>query len=582
MSPPPRHEAEDYLNSHALHGGRKKHHARPAAVSRFSEPVADTQALQSVAVEQRHDGVPLDSTSSTKNAGLIAGAADSSKPKLSERDNQTQQPQGWSPSPRITTVSDDQTCLDDIEQQSANLPAGTDESFAVLSLRRLSHHGHQSANEPSHTDKSWQPLRGMLETMFAPSTATSRKRSIDDDATPHHQSLTRRSTAFREGDRRRPRKSEIAAATLGLEIPATITLRKATGLFQLGPGSRSPVGTGIEESVDAREGSISPPRACTLMGFDSSRAKNAETAEGEEENSLRRSSTVPTQVHELLAATTEQGGSGKIDTRRQSLAETAVTVAQIFPSSAILTCPTKVSPPAVEMEARISVVQVKSRNSLHQIIWREDDTWSSSGISSVSLSPTRSTSAKRSEASDNSPVLRSITNSKANTPQSSSSTLNKEQNLALDPHSAAEESVPFNTAQARPEGQMLQWSWGVAEDAPYDPMDSSDAAKASHGPPEKRKSATADRSFGVSSPLPQLFVPDEAEAAAAARHPSRGISRRGSFAIDSASLASMTPEREAGNRRSISVSPLMLARLGDGRARDSRLGGHTSRRFSRV
>ncbi|KAL8677454.1 MAG: hypothetical protein Q9186_006121 [Xanthomendoza sp. 1 TL-2023] len=581
MSPPPRHEAEDYLNSHTLHGGKKKHHARPGALSRFSESVGDTQVLQPFPVERLDEDANPKPALSTNKGSAVAAPGYAIKPKLSDAINQTEQGwPGWPPSPFVTTIADDQRRYDNTGRQPINLPDNFDESPAVESLRRLSQHGHHINNESAHTDKPWQPLRGMLESMFTSSdtgTSSSRKQSIEDQTAPQ-QGLRRRSTALHKGERRRPAENKTSTAIPGLEIPASITLRKATGLFQLGAGAASTNGTATADPLDDREESMRTPATCTLIGFDSTHSRDTHSARGsEEETTIRKSSIVPPHVFDLLASTSEQKRSGKPESRRQSLAGTAITVARILPSPAILASPTGDPSPTIELDRRISVVQVKSRKSLHQIIWREDDTpSSSSGTSSDSLGPTRSGSAPLVESSENSPVQRSTANSKANTRENSILSLYKDQHLSHDAVVEAPEHVPSEVAKSRPGVQMLQWSWGVAEDAPYDPMDSSDAAKSSHGPQGNPQGSKEDSSYTFSSSLPQLFVPDDDEAMM--RHPSPGISRRASFVLDSSSLASMTLEREAGNRRSISITPLMLSRLGDGGTLDGRLGGPVGRR----
>ncbi|KAL8810414.1 MAG: hypothetical protein Q9223_002442 [Gallowayella weberi] len=585
MSPPPRHEAEDYLNSHALHGGKKKHHSRPGALSRFSEPVGNTQVLQSFPVERQDEDATPETALSTDKASVVAGAGSSSKPKLSNAINQTELGwPGWSPSPSIAPVPNDQRFYNNAGPQPMALPEKTGESPALESLRRLSHHGDDTIRESAHPDNPWQPLRGMLESMFTSSdtgTSSNRKGPVEDQAAPQ-QGLRRRSTAPSERERRRPRKNGTSAAIPGLEIPASITLRKATGLFQLGAGAASTSGPATADPLDDREESTSSSPTCTLIGFDSTHSRDTDQAKEEEEVIItRRSSMVPPHVLELLASTSEQKGLGKPESRRQSLAATAITVARVLPSPAILASPIRNPLPTIELDPRISVVQIKSRQSLHQIIWREDDSpSSSSGTSSDSSSPMRSGSTPLLESSEDAPVQGSADNSMTNTRENLVLPLANEPHQSEDAVVGAEEHVASDVVKSRPRAQMLQWSWGVAEDAPYDPMDSSDAAKSSHGLLGVPNGSKEDSRHATSSPLPQLFVPNDDEPVT--RHPSPGISRRGSFVLDSSSLGSMTVGREAGNRRSISITPLMLSRLGDSGAVDGRLGGPVGRRCSRA
>ncbi|KAL8804637.1 MAG: hypothetical protein Q9182_002445 [Xanthomendoza sp. 2 TL-2023] len=581
MSPPPRHEAEDYLNSHALHGGKKKHHPRSGALSRFSEPVGNSQVLRPFPVEGRDEDTRPETALSTNKGSVVAGAGSSIKPKLPDAINQTEQAwPGWSPSPLKTLVTDDQGSYNNTGRQPMDLPGKIDESPALESLRRLSQHGDDTNHEFAHYDNPWQPLRGMIESMFTSSdtgTSSNQKELVEDQAAPP-QGLRRRSTALSERERRRPRKNETSAGILGLEIPASITLRKATGLFQLGAGSLSRRGAATANSLDDREESMSSSPTCTLVGFDSRHSRDTDQAkEEDEETTTRKASIVPPQVLALLASTSEQKGPGKPESRRQSLAATALTVTRVLPSPAILASPTGNPLPIIDLDRRISVVHVKSRQSLHQIIWHEDDTPSSSSeTTSDSLSPTRSASAPLLQSSEDGPVQASAANSVANTRDNLNLTLAREPHHSADAVVGAEEHV----AKSRPGAQMLQWSWGVVGEEPYDPMDSSDAAKSSYGSHGLPKESKEDLRYPTSSSLPQLFVPEDDEPLA--RHPSPGISRRGSFILDSSSLASMTIGREAGNRRSISITPLMLPRLGDSGALDGRLGGPAGRRCSRA
>ncbi|KAL8913949.1 MAG: hypothetical protein Q9171_001334 [Xanthocarpia ochracea] len=560
MSPPPRLEAEDYLSSLA---GRKKHSSRPGALAKSSPLVGPRQplhlpnALRSDERTLSHDPV------SDSKVGIVASAPNV-KAVLYDVDNETQrlrQPPYPCPIP-----TDSQKPPKETERSSMCHTQEINESPAVISLRRLSEFGEDSrARISSEISKTSQLIQ-----------------SDEDQITtnPKH-GLRKRSTASQ--DQRRLGKIELSTAFLGLDIPTTITLRKATGLFQIGPGLDPGTDAHIlaDQSHHTKEGSTSSPTTCMLVGFDSRSLSSTDQITNRENDEYphkpsgdkANDSGLPV-LHSLLNLPMSS------DSRRQSLAETAVTVSNSFPSPAILASPLDYSSSVNEVERRFSVVHIKSRKSLHQVIWREDDTSSSSETSSKSVSPTRPASIKQQEASENSSMDKSPASSKTNVRQTSSPALSEHRAFTPDALLTAEKLIPFKAAEVQPQGQMLQWSWGVADDVLYDPMDCSKAAKSSHGTPKQHDQSEASAPGTMVSAIPRLSIPIDVEAPDSRLSP--GIPRRGSFVVDTTSLASITSEREAGSRRSISITPFMLSKLGVGGPPDDHDGGHASRRFSKV
>ncbi|KAI4262535.1 MAG: hypothetical protein L6R42_002293 [Xanthoria sp. 1 TBL-2021] len=570
MSPPPRLVAEDYLTSS---GGKKKHSSRSGAVSKGSPLVLQGLPLHRPATPESDERPHSPNAASKDEVDIIASA---SNVKASKVHDQTQQ-QRWLPSP-FSSTTNTQNPLKEVERPSMRFPREINESLAVVSLKRLSEFvGDTTANLSSETDEVSQPSLGVLGSLFRKSDMDppDPKRSDDDQTstTPWY-GIRRRSTAPLGRDKRQSRKNETSPAILGLEIPATITLRKATGLFQLGPDPASDDPALTDQLNRTREGSITSPTICTLVDFDS------------------RSLSNPDNDHQQKGSNDTANGSGLFvsnlsskrlmssDSRRQSLAETAITFSNIFPSPAILASP--VSGPSFinEAERRFSVTHIKSRKSLHQVIWREDDISSSSETSSKSSSLTRPASIKLPDTSENSPEGIPPASSKPDPRHSSSPTLSEPGALTPDGPVTIEKLATSNAAERQPKGQMLRWSWAVAEDAPYDPTDSSEAAKSLHCTLDRHDEAKDHAPFGTMPTIPRLSIPvDEGSPAPSL---SLGISRRGSFAVDTTSLASTTREREAGNRRSISITPLMLPRLGDGDANNSHDDRQAIRRCSRV
>ncbi|KAL8852943.1 MAG: hypothetical protein Q9221_002193 [Calogaya cf. arnoldii] len=542
MSPPPRLEAEDYLNSSV---GKKKHSSRSAAMSKSSPRPFQGLPLHRAAVTESDERPHPSDVASNDEVEIIASASNV-RATPNSVPSQTQQ-QRWQHSPFLSTT-DIQKPLYEYERSSMSFPQEINESPAIMSLRRLSDFREDPiAKASSEVDRSPQQSRGVFEFLFKESGRDSpdSQRSDDDQtATTPWYSIRRRSSAPHDRDKQQPRKDETSAAILGLEIPAIITLRKATGLFQ------------IEPDLGSNENPITSPTTCTLVDFDSRSLGDSDSKPGP------------------LTSNPPSNRPINLDKRGQSSAETAVTVSNIFPSPAILASPVSVPSSVDEAERRFSVVHIKSRRSLHQVIWRENDTSSSNETSSKLSSPTRPASVNLPDTSENSPERMSPAGSKPDLWHTSSSTPPKPG--ALTPNGSVTAAKLETLPGTPPEGQMLQWSWAVAEDAPYDPTDISEAAKSLHCAVKKHDEAKDNGPFGTVPAIPRLSIPDEAGSPTAGI--SLGIARRGSFAVDSTSLAGRTREREAGNRRSISITPLMLSRLGD----DNLDSAQAIRRLSRV
>lgn len=529
MSPPPRHEAEDYLSLHASHSGKKKHHTR-APVS----PLAVSDRIVQASMAKGYQGTP-----------------------------------------------DSQQRFRDGIRPPIVLPAENSESPAVSSLRRLSEatKGKPVDRTSLNVDEAPQPVFAVLESFFTASNTNSstRKNSVGDPTIPAH-GLRRRSTAFRDGDRRRPSKSATKPTVPGLGIPATITLRKATGLFSFDAGPKASMQSAVGESAAKIEDTLSSPTTCTLAGFGPHLLDNPDqTLNPQIGAQSRKPSSVSTKGLELLRYVS---ASEMPSNRRQSLAETAVTIANIFPSPAILASPIKSAPPSNEIQRRLSVVQIQSRKSLHQVIWREDDASSGSGTSSDPVSPTGSLSIKIPESIESSPAQRSIASSKAGTRRNSTLSCVMKQNTPLDALSKGDSSIAVHAAVSHPEAQMIHWSWGATVDTPDGNTGNIDIMKGLGGTYITQGPRLEEKCLGTASALPQLCVPDEEEDTPISE--GSGFVRRASFAIDPSSLASIGPGRELGSRRSISVQPISISRLGEDVAINAQRGSNAGRRFSRV
>ncbi|KAI4097381.1 MAG: hypothetical protein L6R37_006817 [Teloschistes peruensis] len=534
MSPPPWHEGDDYLSLHGSHSGKKKHHSRTPGASRSSPLVDDGPS--------RHKPIVGESKNASTSQSQFRG-------------------HDWPP-----TV----------------LPVESKESPAVLSLRRLSRDASDNvANAASTSDNVPKSLLKAVESIFTTKDAVpSSQKSSDGDFSPPMVGLRRSSTALWDGDRRRSSKSETKKALLGLGVPATIILRKATGMF---PATAAPKDITTGDPSDAKESRPGVPPTCTLIGFGSRPLDGPERVLGEEnEQKQRRMSTFSMKGHDLLASTSNSSTTGGLDSRQQSLAETAITVANMFPSAAILVSPAKSSPVTIESERRLSVVQIKSRKSVHQVIWREDDTSSSSATSLDPISPTDSLSAKDLQKVEDTPPQNSVTASDTGTKLNLALPNCEEQGLPPDVLTQDDPQAPIPIVLPRRGDQMFGWSWGTNTQTSDTHSNDEGTAKGFPSVGENEGMDHVCAASGMVSGVPQLFVPGDEDHNPTHTNQAPYVSRRASFAMNPLSLMTTGAGRELGSRRSISVHPSLLASMEEGDNLGQEHSSAISRRLSRV
>ncbi|KAL8715132.1 MAG: hypothetical protein Q9220_001089 [cf. Caloplaca sp. 1 TL-2023] len=581
MSPPPRHEAEDYLSSQALHGGKKKHHARgpisPLAVSSgSSRPFVMERTNQSPFLG---GNPPINKLHTSDTTRIPQKAPSTARLQPQEHPLLPSQILGSQLAGREYPQEDG--------QPSAIAPVTTTESLAVISLRRMSEAIEETpASASSKSNKSPRTVREALEALFSTSNeeSQSQKQSVDD----LEPSVTRRrrSAAFRDGDRRRrPNKNEGPAVVTGLEIPATITLRKATGLFHSVPTPLTNTPTMVQVATVAQDEPVSLPVTHTLIKFDSQVLKDSRSSTGhQDDNRIRKPSGAMVEGHELQSCTPVLNGSGIIESRRSSLVEPAVTISSILPSPALLVLPTKVSAPDRDHERRVSVVQIVSRKSLHQVIWYEGDTSSSSASSDDPISPTGSESS-RIKAGEMNPCdlsQGSVSKNEASPFVGSSMTSETQIQMPLLENAVTEEADNHQPKlKARPEGQILRWSWGTPAGTSGDsPVPTEGEAKELAGTSDTRGWHDIPISVASTQSIPRLFVPDGDDDQSTSHD--LGLARRGSFVANGSLYLSMDFGREHGSRRSISVHPLSLPEGGNEGVPLLNSGGYVSRRASYV
>lgn len=286
-----------------------------------------------------------------------------------------------------------------------------EDSPAINSLRRV------SRSFTQNPESNLRDLRNLSRTLTDKlnSVFTSKDRGVvisevDENAgnplaTVKQRAATMKSVAY--GDDRRPLLDSGAMGNLsgGLNIPASITLRKASEALALSaaksmdnkatlemiptafnPPSRRQ--TSSKSLIAFRSGRVNTNSSPTVPGISFSHQgklpspQSDPSAEATSPESQVRSSKAEADLIKRFSFPAR-------DQRRTSIAETALTFADFFPAPGTFVKPNSsvdsVSPEKTPFH--FSIVRVLTTSSAHEIIWREDETSSSGGSSSL-VSPT--------------------------------------------------------------------------------------------------------------------------------------------------------------------------------------------------
>lgn len=407
MSPPPKPEADDYLNVHGHYNDGKRHHKtrgrkRYDPIGEDDEPRADpitpaskprTTSSAGSDCELCAIGGHSSDLDSAPGPQLVKGRKQlflrtDTRALADDMDIDPTQDRTW---PRLST--------------SISRDDGA-ESPAVNALRSL------SQPQPTKSDLESQKLRRMSSALantfnFLKSrTSTTNSVASIQSMSPKwnlpsgKRSTNTRSLAFRDSDRRRPtfRDGKEGSGTL---TPSSITLRKASNANATTlPGSSMSASLSYED--ENLRSSEAP--ASELLAFYSS--KNNET-------STPTSTDFPSPVASLSPLNLTQEKLSDIERRlSQTTCPPMVHFSNVrrqsVPASNILTfIDVHIAPGTFAVDAeskkrslavadsptrRISVVQFRSRDSIHEVIWREDET---TGCSSLASSSRTSTSPPR-------------------------------------------------------------------------------------------------------------------------------------------------------------------------------------------
>ena len=506
MSPPPRHEADDYMNAHRPD---PQHYKR-------KHPRRKTRRFHSNRERSEESRPPQLSLRSGPRTGSSIG----SDCELCATRNSDGEDDAGSNAPLIRSLgppsrqnrvhkSQKSTEYDEahVQTSSTRISSGTaideSDSPAVNALRSL------SFQVPVRSDS--QGLR-RVSTAFANTLNLFKPNpSVSFAAVPSHQASKKAEEAFRRSsahskslayqdiNRRRSTLIDGKDVSRALETPATITLRKASNVYATSPIKTS-MGASLTREYEGKRAADAP--ASELLAFYSSSTlengppltdipslENAEaptslggrptiTSEAESQCFRRRSKSV-SQFNDISNAR-----------RCSTHAEAALTFADVHvaPGSFAIRPKSRTQSliPA-EFSRRISTVHFRSHTSIHEVIWREDETTSDSSLAASSRA---SQHAGHSFRSTPSPESEGSPSPKPALKQKETRTL-----LAMVPESVSNfTKMPDN---------LFRWTWGASSasvegtPSPVDPKSDTlgQVAQATARPTDTR-----------SDPLGQLLV----------------------------------------------------------------------------
>ena len=402
MSPPPQHEADDYMNVH----GHVHHHMRKHSRKRTRKFRSSREGSEGSRPAQRslRSGTPT-ATSTGNDCQLCAaeisdGDDDASSKAPLIRNLRPPKSQNHVHGPKTTTERDGINIRTQSTPSSSIVTLDDPDSPAVNALRSFSIRVPTRSNSQGLQRVS-TALANTLH-IFRPNptvsfaTLPSRMASKKTEEVSRRSSAHSKSLAYVDINRRRPTFKDGKDISRTLEIPATITLRKASNVYPASPIKTS-MGASLTHEHEWMRAADAP--ASELLAFYSSPAQdkgpiptdlpssdNAElsrslkeqktiTFEAESPSFRRRSKSV-SQFNDISNAR-----------RCSTPAEAALTFADVHvaPGSfAIGPKSRRQSLVTVEFSRRISTVQFRSHNSVHEVIWREDEKTSDSSLTASS------------------------------------------------------------------------------------------------------------------------------------------------------------------------------------------------------
>lgn len=402
MSPPPQHEAEDYMNVHNSdnHHHKRKHPrrktrklyntrdgsegARPPQRSLRSGP----QTANSMGSDSEFGAAELsDGNDAGSNAPLLRNL-DPPSPRNHVHRPQSNTVYGGVHIQTSPTLISSVTTVDEPDSPAVNALRSL--TFQVPA--RSNSQGLQRVSTALANTLSLFRPTPTVSFAAAPSHKASKKaEEISRRSSAHSQSL-----AYRDIKRRQSTFKAGGDVLRTLETPATITLRKASNVYAASPIKTS-MGASLireqeyERAADAPRSELLAFYSTPGLGKGPSPSDLPSPESTEASRSLREQPTLTFEEESQSFRKRSQSISQFNDisnARRCSMpAEAALTFADVHVApGSFATGPKsrKQSLLPAEFNRRISTVQFRSRNSVHEVIWREDETTSDSSLTASS------------------------------------------------------------------------------------------------------------------------------------------------------------------------------------------------------
>ena len=345
----------------------------------------------------------------------------------------------------------------------------SDESPAVDYLRRISRPTIQKSRPMLLEFKALSKiLTDKIHTLFQPKEKIVFRDVVDENIDGNNSFGFRRGSAGiassnvdAPGDLSPTSKGTDVPAS-GLHIPASITLRKASGAASLNAGTDSQNLTSLDQyGVPNKQSLVTSTSTSNLVAFQSHRNHHAARIPSQEQPHKASSPTSSASystykknppLRARIMSVTRLGNSHPSQPY-VSPADTALTVTSFYPARP---APSKRqfrsnSMPAERPPFRFSVIQVFSRNSIHEVIWYEDES-STSGGSSGPVSPVNAA-----QTSHGPIPLGDLANGKQGNPVVSITTAPAKASdpPQTDEHDSKSPSLDPRSVQKR----LLSWSW---------------------------------------------------------------------------------------------------------------------------
>ncbi|KAL2047703.1 hypothetical protein N7G274_000745 [Stereocaulon virgatum] len=452
MSPPPKEEADDYLN-HGRRSHGSKHVGKQARRHNNTREEAGlvSSGLRTPASGTRSIGgrESWDASTNASDGDNIADATffmNTNQLKLNTQTQDHQTIAGYEPV-RVPTWSMFRSSVDEVKDV---------DSPAMKALRSL--------NQPPSHDVQNSTLRRVSNAFVATfgllpnNSPTSDSPDKADRRSEASQERSARHNNFPKPTRGPSRRttfkgSKEVSGMLG--TPATITLRKASNVYAPSPVLSSMNASLLNECIHKSDPSAP---ASELLAFYStpgalSASPTTPHTDLPEESGSPSSLNTEASLYPNLSPRSARKKSlsmalFKNDRRCSYPAEATLTFADVHVATGSFATESRFGNESLmpaECLRRISVVHFRSRNSVHEVIWREDETTSGSSLASNSTSPPRQACFSRSDT-----VGPEGENSLIGHP----GTIVKSQDNHLP-------VAPVSTPNVdRPQEALAQWSWG--------------------------------------------------------------------------------------------------------------------------